>query len=142
VNTITRRTFLASALSISGTALATRFPSSVTDILCHGDASLLLIEEVIGPIGSIIEIGHATADFNPGLPASDWSKVFTSRLLAINPATKPGIAQMMKNQYRDKISRDFENEQTTMIDGWLMSKTEAEVCLTLTGVLRKAACIS
>ena len=142
MNEISRRTFLISALTASGATLAARPPFRLTGMDWYLDDSLALIKEIIGPIESIVKIGYAAADTGQKLPASSWCIEFIGQIVDTNPATRPGIAPLLRAQYCDRVSRDFENERTTTIDGWVMSTTEAEVCITLTAALRKANCVS
>ena len=139
---ISRRTFLISALTASGTAFAARLPFRVSGMDCYLDDSLALIEGIIGPIESIVKIGYAAADSGQKSPVSSWCIEFIRQAVDTGSAARPDIAQFLKTQYRDRVSRDFENGRTTTIDGWMMSTTEAEVCLILTAALRKANCIS
>ncbi len=138
MSVITRRSFLISALAAPGISLAVHSSfSPVTIPRYFPDDMYALIEEIIGPVESIFKIGQAISDTHPETPVSLWPVEFICRVFDAYSSPKPDMAHRLKSLYRGRVTSDFENGQTTLINGWMLSMTEVELCLVLTEKLRK-----
>lgn len=137
---ITRRTFLMSVLAASAVSPPVHSSFSPVDIPRYfPDDMFALIKEIIGPVESIIKIGQTISETRPKLAVSLWSVEFVCQVFDTHSPPEPGRVHRLKNRYRKKITSDFENGRTTLINGWMLSTTEVELCLAMTGKLRKLA---
>ena len=129
-NAVTRRQFLACAISIgastvagdvvSGGRLTVLLPTSslgakLSDVFAHKESARAIGVEYLKT--------HTAETDEHVLVALISAKVFENDAIAIG-ATEPEVKQLL----HQSIRRDFESDQIVQVQGWILSVTEARLC--------------
>lgn len=133
---ISRRYFLLSLLTITSATATAKTRAPAADYIEYRDDVLALIEGVLGPGESIERIGKAVSTSGQATMLSTWSIAFLNSLLE-GPTTllQEDFVKRLRALYRKRVCLDFECGKITVIDGWVLSKTEAELSSALAEIL-------
>ena len=127
---ITRRCFLA-FLSILPLAVDAKKPTW-RQILLQNPASQpdwkTLINQLIGPYSSVVNVGLACQGSSLAIENSPWSEQYIKQLTkSVNTMENDEITTF-RDAYRSRIKHDFQEGGILRVNGYILSRTEVEIC--------------
>jgi len=124
---IIQKILILSAATMAGTACDINALLTIEEI-GHESIKLLRLPFLAAIIGRLFL--EKNAQFGSLPPEQLITQIFQGT--SINPGkTNRASLVNMDEELRNKVRKDFENERIEKIDGWLFSRTEAQLCALL-----------
>lgn len=127
---ITRRFFLA-FLSILPLAVDAKKPTW-QQLLLHNPASQTdwknLINQIIGPYNSVVNVGLACQRSSRVIDNSPWSERYINQLTNNVNTMENEEIKIFRDAYRTQMEHDFQEGRIIPVNGYILSLTEVEIC--------------
>lgn len=125
IKTMNRKTFLVLSgmglLAVSGTLyLGIRGYKNRKNVLSRPESLALFCED-----DALVSMGKQYLELYP-------QEQDLSHLISLINSSQYSQEQKLRKQLQDNIRRDFEFNQTMILDGWVISRTEARQCALFT----------
>ncbi|MGV6826078.1 MAG: hypothetical protein ACWA5Q_03800 [bacterium] len=121
----TRRKFLLTAVS-----LVCGHPAASASIGYGSRQALTIdqrvqnVESVLGPLQSIAVVGLKVNNEMDGFMPAEWEVGFIDSIWRMEKGLTEIEVKELKDAYHGRVSTDFNNSNTYLIEGWCLSRTE------------------